>query len=301
MQVEPEVVAYDLHPGYLSTKFAEKFTGVVKVGVQHHHAHIASVMAEHNLHEPILGVALDGTGYGTDGTIWGGEFLVADRNDFERVAHFKPYALPGSDKAIEEPWRMAASVMLAENLCEPTGKLEVIHKMITAGFNSPLTSSAGRLFDAVAAMLGLCDITTYEAQAAIRLEAVADPSVRALYPFAIAVQERPWTLDFGVTLHALFDDRRAGVPVSWIAGKFHNTVAAATVRVCRYLRGQRSINRVALSGGVFQNELLLRRTVENLQAHQFEVFTNQEVPANDGGLALGQAAVAAERMNRSCA
>jgi hydrogenase maturation protein HypF len=301
MRVEPEVVAHDLHPDYLSTKFAEKFAGVVKVGVQHHHAHIASVMAEHNLHEPILGVALDGTGYGTDGTIWGGEFLVADRNDFERVAHFKQYALAGSEKAIEEPWRMAASVMLAENLCEPTGKLELIHKMITAGFNSPLTSSAGRLFDAVAAMLGLCDITTYEAQAAVRLEAVADTNVRDIYPFAVAVQERPWTLDFGATLHAIFDDKRTGVPVSLMAGKFHNTVAAATVRVCRYVRGQRNINRVALSGGVFQNELLLRRTVEKLQAHQFEVFTNQEVPANDGGLALGQAAVACERMRRPCA
>ena len=196
---------------------------------------------------------------------------------------------------------VAASVMLAENLCEPTGKLELIHKMITAGFNSPLTSSAGRLFDAVAAMLGLCDITTYEAQAAVRLEAVADTNVRDIYPFAVAVQERPWTLDFGATLHAIFDDKRTGVPVSLMAGKFHNTVAAATVRVCRYVRGQRNINRVALSGGVFQNELLLRRTVEKLQAHQFEVFTNQEVPANDGGLALGQAAVACERMRRPCA
>jgi hydrogenase maturation protein HypF len=294
MRVKPEVVAHDLHPGYLSTKFAEKFSGVVKIPVQHHHAHIASVMAEHNLREPVIGVALDGTGYGTDGTIWGGEFLVADRNDFERIAHFKQYALPGGDKAVEEPWRMAASVMLAENLCEATGKLLPIQKMIEAGFNSPVTSSAGRLFDAVAALLGLCDIATYEAQAAIRLEAIADPNILQTYPFEVVVKERPWKINFD--LRAILEDKRAGVPVSWIAGKFHSTVAAAIVRVCRYVRGQRDLSRVALSGGVFQNELLLRRTLEWLQAQHFEVFTNVAVPANDGGLALGQAAVAAERM-----
>jgi hydrogenase maturation protein HypF len=301
MRVAPEVVAYDLHPGYLSTKFAEKFDGVVKVPVQHHHAHTASVMAEHDLREPVIGVALDGTGYGTDGTIWGGEFLVADRHDFERVARFKPYALPGGDKAVEEPWRMAASVLLAENLCRVTGKLRPIQKMIEAGFNSPLTSSAGRLFDAVAAMLGLCDIASYEAQAAIRLEAVADASVHESYPLEIMVSERPWTVDFGPALRAIHDDKRAGGPVGRIAGKFHNTVAAAVVRVCRFMRGQRDISRVALSGGVFQNELLLRRIIEGLRAHHFEVFTNIAVPVNDGGLALGQAAVAAERMRQSCA
>jgi hydrogenase maturation protein HypF len=301
MRIEPEIVAYDLHPGYLSTKFARKLAGVEKVGVQHHHAHIASVMAEHDVHEPLIGVALDGTGYGTDGTMWGGEFLVADRADFERVAHFKPYALAGGDKAVEEPWRMAASVMLAENLCEPTGRLQPIQNMIAAGFHSPLTSSAGRLFDAVAAMLGLCDVASYEAQAAIRLEAVADAGLRDGYPFEIAARQRPWKLDFGPTLRAILDDKRAGAPVGVMAGRFHNTIAAAVVRVCRYLRGQRNLNRVALSGGVFQNALLLRRAVEGLRAQRFEVFTNQLVPPNDGGLSLGQAAVAAERMKRSCA
>jgi hydrogenase maturation protein HypF len=300
MHVEPGVVAYDLHPAYLSTKFAEKFGDVVKVGVQHHHAHIASVMTEHDLHEPMIGVALDGTGYGTDGTIWGGEFFVADRCDFERVAHFKSYPMPGGDKAIEEPWRMAASVMLTENLCQVTPKLLPIKKMIDTGFNSPPTSSAGRLFDAVAAMLGLCDVTTYEGQAAVRLESIADPLLRDCYPFEFQTREQPWIVDFGKTIREIRDDRRYGVTTSEISAKFHNTIVAAIVQICRFLRGQRGLGGVALSGGVFQNELLLRRTVEALQSRHFKVFTNSAVPPNDGGLALGQAAVAMERIKRRC-
>jgi hydrogenase maturation protein HypF len=294
LRIEPSVFAHDMHPAYLSTRFCGD-----GIAVQHHHAHIASVMAEHGLHEPIIGVALDGTGYGTDGTIWGGEFMVADRQDFERVAHFKPYALPGGDKAIAEPWRMAASVLHAEQLIPHfsvtivTKKCGVLWRMIESGVNAPLTSSAGRLFDAVAAMLGLCERASYEAQAAIRLEAAADPSIRDAYPFAVETSERPWQVRFD--FRALLEDKRAGVPVSEMAGKFHNTVAGAIVRVCRYLRGQRDLHRVALSGGVFQNELLLRRTVEGLQSQRFEVFTNQLVPPNDGGLSLGQAVVAAAR------
>ncbi|MGO9244117.1 MAG: carbamoyltransferase HypF, partial [Verrucomicrobiia bacterium] len=250
--------------------------------------------------------ALDGTGYGTDDTIWGGEFMVADRCDFERVAHFKHYRLPGGDKGVEEPWRMAASVLTAEGLNEAAlrkfspAKRRLVQKMIATGFNSPLTSSAGRLFDAVAAILGLCDVTTYEAQAAIRLESIADPRVTDRYPFAVQTGDRPWVLDFGPTIRAILDQRRLGVAVGEISAKFHNTIAASVLDTCRFLRGQRNLNVVALSGGVFQNELLLRRTVEALQSRHFRVFTNTAVPPNDGGLALGQAAVAAERMKRTC-
>ncbi|MGD0016272.1 MAG: carbamoyltransferase HypF [Verrucomicrobiia bacterium] len=298
MRVQPEAVAYDLHPSYLSTKYAERHPASKKIGVQHHHAHIASVMAEHGLLEPVIGVALDGTGYGADGTIWGGEFLVATRADFERVAHFKQYPLPGGEKAIEEPWRMAASVLLAEGLCEVTPKLRPIQKMIEANFNSPLTSSAGRLFDAVAAILGLCDVATYEAQAAIRLEAVADARVRESYPFEIGTQQPSQVLDFGGMIRAIVEDKHRGENVGVIAAKFHNSVAAAIVEVCQLVRDERGLKAVALSGGVFQNELLLRRTVETLQAREFKVFTNVLVPPNDGGLALGQAAVAAARMEQ---
>jgi len=296
LRIEPEVVAHDLHPAYLSTKYAEKLSGLLKIGVQHHHAHVAGVMAEHNLYEPVIGVALDGTGYGTDGTIWGGEFLVADRCDFERVAHFKQYPMPGGDRAVQEPWRMAASVALTEGLCGTTPKFLPLQKLIDAGFNSPLTSGAGRLFDAVASMLGLCDVATYEAQAAIRLEAIADTRVRGAYPFDMETRGQPWTISFAPALRALREERGRGVAVGVMAAKFHNTVAAAVVQACRFIRGQRDLNRVALSGGVFQNELLLRRTEEALRTQRFEVFTHEIVPPNDGGLALGQAAVAAARL-----
>jgi hydrogenase maturation protein HypF len=260
------------------------------IAVQHHHAHIVSVMAEHNLHGEVIGVALDGTGYGADGTVWGGEFLVGTRADFERVAHFKQYPLPGGEKAIEEPWRMAASVTLTEGL----GGDERIQNMIAANFNCPLTSSAGRLFDAVAALLGLCDLATYEAQAAIRLEAAADPSVTGHYPFDL----RDGVLDFGRTIRALIADRQQ---VGTAAARFQNTIVAGIVRVCEAVREERGLKRVALSGGVFQNGWILARTTAALRERGFEVFTNTLVPPNDGGLSLGQAAVAAERMKLRCA
>ena len=263
-------------------------------------------MAEHDLHRPIIGVALDGTGYGTDGTIWGGEFMVADRCDFERVAHFKTYPLPGGDKAVEEPWRMAMSVLTAEGLGDaarrqfPAWRCQLVQKMAMVGFHSPLTSSAGRLFDAVAAILGLCDVATYEAQAAIRLESVADRTTTGAYPFTVRTNQTPWVLDLGPTVRAILDERDHGIAAGEISAKFHNTIAAAILRMCQCLRGKPGLDTVALSGGVFQNALLLRRTVELLQSQRFHVFTNTAVPSNDGGLALGQAAVALERMRRRC-
>ena len=201
---------------------------------------------------------------------------------------------------------MAVSVLTDEGLDEAAmrtlspAKRRLVQKMIETGFNSPLTSSAGRLFDAVTAILGLCDVTSYEAQAAIRLESIADPRVTDRYPFAVQTGDRPWVLDFSPTIRAILDQRRQGVAAGEISAKFHNTIAASVLEICRFLRGQRDLNVVALSGGVFQNELLLRRTVEALQSRHFRVFTNTAVPPNDGGLALGQAAVAAERMKRTC-
>jgi len=317
LRVVPVAIAHDLHPDYRSTRWAEEWkTGRMEdwkngntqssnlppfqsIPVQHHHAHVVSVMAEHELQGEVIGVALDGTGYGPDGTIWGGEILVATRSEFERVGHFKQYRLPGGEKAIQEPWRMAVSVAVAEGLEEwMIGRLEKqgqptfqpsILPLIQAGFNSPLTSSAGRLFDAVAALLGLCDVASYEAQAAIRLEAAADPSVTGHYPFDL----RDGVLDFGPTIRALVADRQ-GVGVS--AARFHNTIVAGIVRACESVRADRGLHRVALSGGVFQNEWILTRTLAGLRTAGFAVFTNTLVPPNDGGLALGQVAVAAAKL-----
>ena len=323
MRVHPEAVACDLHPGYLSTKWAGQWmNGKMEewknaspqsstpppfqcIAVQHHHAHIASVLAEHDLHQPVIGVALDGTGYGTDGTIWGGEFLVADRRDFERVAHFRSYPLPGGDKAVAEPWRMAVSVLWSEGLVEEARacaarhsaeELHVITGMIETGFHSPLTSSAGRLFDAVAALLGLCQIATYEAQAAIRLETAVDPAVDGHYPFLIDSSGPMHLLNFGPAIRALLQDQSGGITLGAMAAKFHNTLVEAISRTCELVRDRRGIRCVALSGGVFQNAVLFSRTVAALQARGFEVYTNAIVPPNDGGLALGQAAVAVARL-----
>ena len=214
---------------------------------------------------------------------------MATRAEFERVVHFKQYRLPGGEKAIEEPWRMAASITITEGL----GGDARVQPMVATGFNSPLTSSAGRLFDAVASMLGLCDVATYEAQAAIRLEAAADQSVTSHYPFDL----RAGVLDFGQAIRAIVADRQSG---SVVSARIHNTVVAGIVRACESVREQRGLKRVALSGGVFQNEWILTRTLAGLRAGGFEVFINTLVPPNDGGLALGQAAVAAERMKRAC-
>ncbi|MCS7049011.1 MAG: carbamoyltransferase HypF [Verrucomicrobiae bacterium] len=295
LRLKPNVVAYDLHPDYLSTRYALSLTDVVAVGVQHHHAHVVSVMAEHGLHDPVIGVSLDGTGYGPDGTVWGGEFLVCNRAEYERVAHFRQYALPGGDKAIAEPWRMAISVLHAEGLPVRHPQAGPVIQMIERRLNSPLTSSAGRLFDAVGAILGLGQVVSYEAQVAIRLESAANPAVTGTFPFELQTDRRPWVLNFGPAIRALVEQRRQGELTSVLAARFHNTVAAAIAAVVQRIGQEKGLRTVALSGGVFQNELLLRRTTAALEADGFAVYRNVLVPPNDGGLALGQAAVAVAR------
>ncbi|MFH0916277.1 MAG: carbamoyltransferase HypF [bacterium] len=304
LRIEPRIVAHDLHPAYLSSTYARSLENVSLVGVQHHHAHVASVMAEKGLLGPVIGIAFDGTGYGTDGTVWGGEFLLADRLDFQRLSHFQTYALPGGEKAIDEPWRMALSMCLAEGIPWSRGEqkdegkevpVELVERLISSGINCPLTSSAGRLFDAVASLLGLCDAAGYEAQGAIRLEAAADPAARGHYPFEIHRTAEPWLLDFGPTLHALVEDRGRCTDVGLVAARFHNTVAAATAAVAHRLCADRNVTDVVLSGGVFQNGLLLDRTRRALRAAGLSVHVNSVVPPNDGGISLGQAAVAVAR------
>jgi hydrogenase maturation protein HypF len=290
--IKPEVVAHDLHPEYLSTKYALDLPGVELVGVQHHHAHIASCLADNGEDGPVLGVAFDGTGYGLDGTIWGGEFLLADLAGFERIAHLAPVPMPGGAAAIRQPWRMTASYV-----DDPAG-LDVFQRneadwatvvsMARRGVNSPLTSSAGRLFDAVSALLGVRDTVNYEGQAAIELEQLADPGERTAYRAEIAD-----TVVSGADLVRLAaEDLRAGVPVPVIAARFHNGVADAIVRTCERLRSSTGVRTVALSGGVFQNVLLLDLTVDALERNGFRVLTHSRVPTNDGGISLGQAVLA---------
>ena len=299
-RVEPRAVAHDLHPLYLSTRLARGMRGLRQIGVQHHHAHIASCMAENGLGGETIGVALDGTGYGTDGCIWGGEFLVAGYHGFVRHAHFRYVPLAGGDVAVREPWRAALAYLIdtfSQNPPEllrgiPAQRLTMVRRMLATGLNTVQTSSCGRLFDAVAAIVGLRREITFEAQAAIELENIADPSETARYSFAIDPGE-PMQVDFRPAITEIAADVVNGRPASFISARFHNTVAAVVVETCRRIRIQTGLNRVCLSGGSFQNMRLLATTTTELRSAAFEVFLHATVPPNDGGIALGQAVIAA--------
>jgi hydrogenase maturation protein HypF len=295
----PAAVAVDMHPDYLSSKLGRGM-GVPVVEVQHHHAHIASCLAENNWPldgGKVLGIALDGLGYGDDGAIWGGEFLLADYHGFTRLAHFKPVAMPGGTAAIREPWRnlhahlRAASIGTGAFAALQGKPLAILASMIERGINAPLASSCGRLFDAVAAALALCDgAQTYEGDAATRLEALAeDIDGGCGYDFAIS----SGVLDPAPMWTALRDDLAAGAALAQIAARFHAGLARALTEMTRLLARTASFDTVALSGGCFQNRLLFEQTLRGLENAGFAVLSHARVPANDGGLALGQAAIAA--------
>ncbi len=298
--IDPQVVAHDLHPEYLSTKYALDLDGVDLHGVQHHHAHIASCLVDNGADGPVIGVAFDGTGYGTDGTIWGGEFLVADLARFERGGHLAPVPMPGGAAAIRQPWRMAAAYLgpeAPETLdvrARNQDRWAAVTAMAAKGVNAPLTSSAGRLFDAAAALLGIRDTINYEGQAAIELEQLADPAERGAYPAAVVAGD-PFQIRAADLLTALISDRTALVPAPVIAARFHHGVAAAIEVGCALLRERHGLTTVALSGGVFQNMLLLHATAARLEARGFRVLTHSRFPCNDGGISLGQAVIAAAR------
>jgi hydrogenase maturation protein HypF len=346
--VEPEVVAHDLHPDYLSTKFALDLgeTGlrgrpVDLVGVQHHHAHIASCLADNGETGPVIGVAFDGTGFGTDGTIWGGEFLVADLAEFSRGGHLAPVPMPGGAAAIRQPWRMAAAYLDATGDTgggAPGGRaaggqrtlwgvgapksvrdharggddgagLDVARRnehhwaavvsmargaLAGRGVNAPLTSSAGRLFDAAAALLGVRDQINYEGQAAIELEQLADPAERGAYRATIEPGD-PFQARGADLIATAAMDLRAGVPREVIAARFHNAVIALIADGCTLLRDRHGLATVALSGGVFQNLLLAHGAAAALEARGFRVLQHSRVPCNDGGISLGQAVIAAQQ------
>ncbi len=302
-RIQPALVAYDLHPDYLATQFALQLD-LPKVGVQHHHAHIVACMAENGVAEPAIGVALDGTGYGTDGTIWGGEFLLARYEGFERMGHLQTVPVPGGAAAIQRPYRMAYAYLrtllgevpegLAFLASVPAEELAVMDRQMERGINAPLTSSCGRLFDAVSALLGIRGIANYEAQAAIELE-MAAAGCLGTYPYQIRERDGRLVVELGDLFAALVAAVRAGDPVPLIAGRFHNTVVAFVVDMCERLRQATGNNTVAISGGVLQNRRLFKHLGRALGEAGFKVLTHRQVPCNDGGISLGQAVIASYR------
>jgi hydrogenase maturation protein HypF len=312
LDVDPRVVAHDLHPDYPSTRHAlelgaDERRAVELVAVQHHHAHIASCLADNGQTGPVIGVAFDGVGLGTDGRAWGGEFLVADLAAFTRVAHFTEVAMPGGDIAARQPWRMAlAHLEAAYGGDLPAGlavvarqgrRWDQVRSVARAGVNTPLTSSAGRLFDAVSSLLGLRDVVTYEGQAAIELEQVADPGETGTYAVPVT-NDAVARIQVAALVRAVTEDVVGGTSVPVVAARFHNALADVVVDVCGRLRDLHALSTVALSGGVFQNALLVSRCLDGLEGAGFTVLTHRQVPPNDGGISLGQAAVATELLRR---
>jgi hydrogenase maturation protein HypF len=305
--VRPRLAAHDLHAEYLSTKWALDQDEIETYGVQHHHAHVASCLADNGEEGPVIGVAFDGLGYGTDGTMWGGEFLVADLGGFERAGHFAALPMPGGTAAIREPWRMAAMYLEqafgpevpALQVCRRNeGRWKAVLQAARRGVNAPLTSSVGRLFDAVAAVLGVRDSISYEGQAAVELEQRSDPADVQGYRAAIEEAGAGFEVRGADLIRAAVEELLDGAPVGRIGARFHSGVAEAIRDGCRLVRERWGLGAAALSGGVFQNLLLLGRAVELLEADGFRVLRHNQVPANDGGISLGQAVVAGRALAR---
>ncbi len=302
-RIQPLIVAYDLHPEYLATKYAFLLSGP-KIGIQHHFAHMVSCMAENNEHGPVIGLSFDGLGYGTDGNLWGGEVLVGNLDSFARKAHLEYVPMPGGTAAIQHPWRMALSYLYTFlgregvfkhlDLFAGMGeeKIGILLQQMDKKIHCPLTSSCGRLFDGISALLGLCPSVSYEGQAAAELEMIADPREKGAYGFASEERGGVEILRLGSLFEEILGDRQKGTDPSTIAGKFHNTLVKMAVASCERIVGQGGPRKVALSGGVFQNRLLLERMKETFGQRRFQVLTHRQVPCNDGGLSLGQAVIA---------
>ncbi|MBP8646069.1 MAG: carbamoyltransferase HypF [Syntrophobacteraceae bacterium] len=307
LEIEPEYIVHDMHPDYLSTQWALSQDHLPRLAVQHHHAHIASVIAEHRLSGPVLGLAMDGTGYGPDGTIWGGEVLLVEDDRYERLGHFRYLPLPGGGKAIREPWRMAVSALwcLDPGILEgaamdlwprwPQDKLKILLQMVRNGIHSPLTSSCGRVFDAVSALIGLRDTVTYEGQAAIELEQAIEIEDGA-YEGEVRTEGNQRILDPLPMVSEVVHDLKRDVSRGKISARFHNGLVNLLADAARDLAAEKCLQRVALSGGVFQNAYLLERLVGRLRRQGFEVFVPEEVPPNDACIALGQAYLGACRL-----
>ena len=313
-EIEPELVVYDLHPEYLSGKYVkERYSDKELMGVQHHHAHLASCMAEHGIKEQVIGFAFDGTGYGTDGKIWGGEVLVAQPGQFERYAHLKYLPLPGGDKAVEEVWRIGAAYLyrvfddpeqikdLSFINKQDQFQLDMIFQMVEEGLQTPMTSSMGRLFDAVAAIMDIRSKVSYEGQAAIELEEMAKGEIGQPYSYSIENEEPPFIINPLPMLHEIVGELEQDIELTTIARRFHGTIVVMAVELATHIRLLKGLDKVVISGGVFQNRLLSRELKKGLEEKGFQVYQHGKVPPNDGGLALGQIYIAAnQRGDEEC-
>lgn len=305
-RLKTDLVAVDMHPDYFSTSYGKKL-GLQTIEIQHHHAHVASCMAEHGLDEKVIGVSFDGTGYGDDGHIWGGEFFVCDLNNYERITHFEYLPMPGGDLVTKETWRTAVSYLyryfgkdfLGLNLDFlkniPKAKISLVIEAIDKNINAPLSSSCGRLFDAVSAMINLCPLSKFHAEAPMRLQSIAAPNITEAYTFKTGQ-----TISFGPTFSGIIHDLKNNIPTGIISAKFHNTLINVIFATVSKIHQDKGIKKVVLSGGSFQNAILLAGTESKLIENSFDVFAHEKVPSNDGGIALGQLAIAAKRRSLKC-
>ena len=304
LEIRPEVMVHDLHPDYLSSRFAREQKEFTPLAVQHHHAHIVSCLAEHGVEEPAMGLAMDGTGLGLDGAIWGGEVLLCDWVSFSRRAHLSYVPLPGGDAAAKSPWRMGLvylyhaygenlfdlSIPFVRELDRETSS--IILQIAQKGVHSPLTSSCGRLFDAVSALIGIRKEIAYEGQAAIELEMCQNPDENGDYAFDIHAKAGEWIMETVPIMRGVVTDLLEGEASAAISRRFHNTLIKMLHQICMTIRAESDMEQVALSGGAFQNETLLSGVTKALSADGFNVLSPAKVPANDGGLSLGQAVIA---------
>ncbi|MFC1527309.1 hypothetical protein ACFL5D_01000 [Candidatus Neomarinimicrobiota bacterium] len=302
--VKPEFIIHDLHPQYFSTQWSKEQLNVKTIAVQHHHAHLAACIAENQLTEPVIGIIMDGTGYGTDGTIWGGEILIGDYNSFDRFAHFEQIPLPGGDASIKAPWRTAVSYLyktfgnkMPDLPFIDNHDIKPIIEMVDKNINSPVTSSCGRLFDAIAAMSGGRQTIRYEAQAAIELmQAFETTDVR---PFSFEIEQKIGKIEILLKpiIRSLVRSIQNNESFSKISSRFHTTLIKIFIEIAQDARKETGIDQIVLSGGVFQNMILFERTILALEKANFRVYTHSQVPTNDGGISLGQAMIGKNKIN----
>ncbi|NMD26636.1 MAG: carbamoyltransferase HypF, partial [Chloroflexi bacterium] len=309
-RIHPQSLACDMHPDYLATRYAQgrsKQENLPLTAVQHHHAHLAACLAENawESSEPAIGLIFDGTGYGTDSSIWGGEILVGGYQSFERRFHLLPVRLPGGDLAVQKPARTALSWLEAAGISTEESTLPsiralgeeesaVVRAQIKNGFNAPLTSSMGRLFDAVASIMGICHKITYEAQAAISLESAADPDEKGFYSVLLEGE----VIDPRMMLREIVQDLRAGVSIPRISARFHNSIIRASLEACRIISKETGVRHVAISGGVWQNMRMMRALLPALEAESFLPLYHHSLPSNDACVSLGQVMVALQSLNK---